>query len=182
MDASTTRYHMKFLSFIALISFCSINIWSQQGQQIEALTLLDPNDRTTKIPYVGEKVLMIVYTDPDVKDVNDPLSNSIKAKNFDPSSYAAIGVANCEETWIPNAAIRMKAKQKAEQFKGSVILLDEDNILQKEWELGDCNEKGVIIIVGKDRHIKYLKKVGTQEESRKITSEVIEIIEQEVKK
>ena len=173
---------MKILSFIALLTLCYANLWSQQGQKVEALTLLDPNDQITKLPYVGEKVLMIVYTDPDVKDVNDPLSNSIKAKKFDTSVYSAIGIANCEETWIPNAAIRMKAKQKAEQFEGSVILLDEDKIVEKAWQLGDCNEKGVVIIIGKDKKIKYIKKIQTEEESRKITSEVITIIEQEVKK
>ncbi len=173
---------MKILSLIALLTLCCANLWSQQGQKVEALTLLDPNDQITKIPYVGEKVLMIVYTDPDVKDINDPLSNSIKQRNFNPSLYSAIGIANCEETWIPNAAIRMKAKQKAEQFEGSVILLDEDRILQKAWQLGDCNEKGVVIIIGKDKKIKYIKKVETKEESRKISSEVITIIEQEVKK
>jgi len=173
---------MKLFSLITFLALLSNLLWGQQGQSVKSLTLIDPNDNPAEIPYIGEKVLMIVYTDPDVKDVNDPLSNSIKAKKFDTSVYSAIGIANCEETWIPNAAIRMKAKQKAEQFEGSVILLDEDKIVEKAWQLGDCNEKGVVIIIGKDKKIKYIKKVETEEESKKITPEVIRIIEQEIKK
>lgn len=152
------------------------------GKNVTTLQLIDPNDKLKFIPSIGEKVVMIVYTDPDVKDVNDPVSNAIKAKNYAKDKYIGVGIANCKDTWIPNAGIRYKARQKEQQFPGSVILLDEKLLLSKTWNLGDCNNSGVIIIIGKDSKVKYLKNVKTQDESKAIIYVVTKIIEEEILK
>ena len=64
----------------------------------------------------------------------------------------------------------MKARQKEKQDRGSVILLDESRVLPTVLGLGDCNEKGVLLIVGKDKVIKFMKKISTEEESQKADS------------
>lgn len=150
------------------------------GKIVGTLKLMDPNNNPKDIPFVGEKVIMILYTDPDVKDVNDPLSDAVKAKNFPKDKYAGIGVANCKDTWIPNAGIRMKSRQKEKQFPGSTIMLDTDRILPKTWGLADCNEAGVLVIVGKDKKIKYVKYIKNQDESKAAIQEVMKIITQEL--
>jgi predicted transcriptional regulator len=155
---------------------------SSSEKAVSAIKLSDPNDNPKDVPWIGEKVLLIFYTDPDVKDVNDNLSNAMKAKGFPQDKYSGIGVANCKETWIPNAGIRMKSRQKEKQFPGSVILLDKDRILQKTLDLGDCNEAGVVIIIGKDRLVKYTKYVKTPEESKAIIPTVIQIVTAELAK
>ena len=142
----------------------------------------DPNNQPKQIPFVGEKVLLIQYTDPDVKDINDKLSDAVKAKKFDEKLYQGIGIANCKDTWIPNMGIRMKARQKEKQYAGSVIMLDEARVLPTTLGLGDCNDKGVLIVVGKDKVIKYMKKITSEKESRNATAEVIGLIEEEMKK
>ncbi len=147
-----------------------------------SLMISDANNQPKQIPYVGEKVLLIQYTDPDVKDINDKLSEAVKAKKFDEKLYQGIGIANCKETWIPNAGIRMKARQKEKQFVGSVIMLDENRVVPTALGLGDCNEVGVILIVGKDKVIKYMKKITSEEESMKVTDEVVNLLEAEIKK
>lgn len=152
------------------------------GKMMTALSISDGNNQPKQIPFIGEKVLLIQYTDPDVKDINDKLSDAVKAKKFDANLYQGIGIANCKDTWIPNAGIRMKARQKEKQFAGSVILLDENYVVSTALGLGDCNEKGVILIVGKDKAIKYMKKITSEEESLNATAEVISILETEIKK
>ncbi|MCK9411838.1 MAG: YtfJ family protein [Prolixibacteraceae bacterium] len=152
------------------------------GKTMTSLMISDPNNQPKQIPYVGEKVLLLQYTDPDVKDVNDKLSDAVKARKFDEKLYQGIGIANCKDTWIPNAGIRMKARQKEKQYAGSVILLDEARVLPTALGLGDCNEKGVLLIVGKDKVIKYMKKISTEEESQKATAEVLGILETEINK
>ena len=152
------------------------------GKTMTALMITDGNNQPKQIPFVGEKVLLIQYTDPDVKDINDKLSDAVKAKKFDAKLYQGIGIANCKDTWIPNAGIRMKARQKEKQYAGSVILLDESHIVPTALGLGDCNGMGVLLIVGKDKVIKYMKKITSEEESNKATEEVIQILEQEIKK
>jgi predicted transcriptional regulator len=174
-----------FYLLLTIVSLSIGNLGFSQSASIKAITainLTDPNDNPKDVPWVGEKVLMLLYTDPDVKDVNDNLSNAVKAKNFPSDQYSGIGIANCKETWIPNAGIRMKSRQKEKQFPGSVILLDKDRILQKTLDLGDCNEAGVIIIIGKDKLIKYTKYVKTPEESKAIIPTVIQIITTELAK
>ena len=162
------------------------NLQAQQtavvGKPLSSLQLVDPNDNPKAIPFVGEKVIAVFYTDPDEKDVNDPLSDALKAKNFSKDKYAGIGIADCKDTWIPDAAIRMKARQKEKQFPGTIILLDTKRELSKAWGLGDCNGLGVVIIIGKDAKIKFIKNVKTQEESKSITSNVLKIIQDELAK
>lgn len=150
------------------------------GKTLTALMISDANNQPKSIPFVGEKVLLIQYTDPDVKDINDKLSDAVKAKKFSDKLYQGIGIANCKDTWIPNAGIRMKARQKEKQFAGSVIMLDEDHIVPKALGLGDCNAMGVILIVGKDKVIKYFKKISSEEESIKATPEVVNLLEAEI--
>jgi len=152
------------------------------GKTMISLMISDANNRPQQIPFIGEKVLLIQYTDPDVKDINDKLSDAVKAKKFDEKRYQGIGIANCKDTWIPNMGIRMKARQKEKQYAGSVIMLDENRILPTNLGLGDCNEKGVLIVVGKDKIIKYLNKIGSEEESLKATEEVIKLLEAEITK
>jgi predicted transcriptional regulator len=176
---------LNLILFIAITVGCnSLKLTGQQliGKSVSTIPLIDPNDKPKNIPSIGEKVVMIVYTDPDVKDVNDPLSNAIKAKNYAKDKYQGIGIANCKDTWIPNAGIRFKARQKEQQFPGSVILLDEKLLLSKTWGFGDCNESGVVIIIGKDSKIKYLKSVKTPEDSKAIIAVVTKIIEEELVK
>jgi predicted transcriptional regulator len=152
------------------------------GKTMSALMISDANNEPKAIPFVGEKVLLIQYTDPDVKDINDKLSDAVKAKKFDAKVYQGMGIANCKDTWIPNAGIRMKARQKEKQFVGSIVVLDEDHILPKALGLGDCNGIGVLIIVGKDKVIKYMKKITSEEESLKATPEVVKLLEEEIRK
>jgi len=171
------------LCFFYLLPFSGIaQTGDVVGKTMTSLMISDPNNQPKQIPFVGEKVLLLQYTDPDVKDVNDKLSDAVKAKKFSDKLYQGIGIANCKDTWIPNMGIRMKARQKEKQYAGSVILLDESRVLPTALGLGDCNEKGVLLIVGKDKVIKYMKKISTEEESQKATAEVISIIEEEMKK
>ncbi|MFW5781526.1 MAG: hypothetical protein ACOCXD_03065, partial [Bacteroidota bacterium] len=119
------KKHFVFTFILTGLLAITFQISAQElkGKTVSTLKVIDPDNNPKDIPYLGEKVVMILYTDPDEKDVNDPLSNAVKAKKFPDAAYQGIGIANCKDTWIPDAAIRMKARQKQEQFPGSVILL-----------------------------------------------------------
>jgi hypothetical protein len=175
-------------SLLCLCSLVPLTVQAQQAsesgaqQTMTSIMITDANNDPKAIPFVGEKVLLIQYTDPDVKDINDELSDAVKAKKFDEKLYKGIGIANCKDTWIPNAGIRMKARQKEKQYAGSVIMLDEKHTIPTALKLGECDEMGVVIIVGKDKVIKYMKKIKTAEESRQVTPEVLAILEEEINK
>ena len=115
----------------------------------------DKND--TKIRGFGQKVLTVIYADMQASDDNDPVADAIKAKDLPKNRYEGIGVANMVDSWVPNWIIRSVIKKKREKYE-STILSDENYALPKSWNLGDCNDVSVVIVVGKDRKIKYIKK------------------------
>ncbi|MBF0227783.1 MAG: hypothetical protein HQK76_20230 [Desulfobacterales bacterium] len=144
------------------------------GDTVENINLKDAEDKPSQIPFFGEKVLSIIYADPEASDMNDPLADALKAKNFDIEKYKGIGIANMKDTWKPNSIIRMVVRKKIEKYK-STILTDPDRTFPKQWSLGDCDDVSVVVIIGKDKKVKYLKK---GEVTKDEIPNVISLIEQ----
>jgi predicted transcriptional regulator len=152
------------------------------GKTISNVKIKTPDDKVSNIPFLGEKVLLVLYTDPDVKDVNDPLSDAVREKHFPKEKYVGIGIANCEDTWLPNSMIRYAGRQKQSKYPSSVILVDDDKIVSKAWDLGNCDETGFVLIIGKDAKVKFAKAIKNQAESKAITTSVINMLASEIEK
>ena len=175
----------KKLSMICLLLLVASSITAWQvniGKTVSNVKIKTPDDKASPIPFWGQKVMVVFYTDPDVKDVNDPLSDAIKAKNFPKEKYAGIGIANCKDTWLPNSMIRYAGRQKQSKYPSSVILVDDDHVASKAWSLGDCDEVGYVLVIGVDMKIKYAKAIKNQAESKAIITTVTEILESEIAK
>jgi predicted transcriptional regulator len=130
----------------------------QVGATIENVTIQDANKQPTQIPNLGKKVLLLLYTDPDVADQNDPFGDQAKASNLDQTYFQSIGIANLEDAPAkPNWIIRVIMRGKIKKYDVT-ILADPDRSLVKAWDLGDCNNKSVVLLVGKDKKLKYFKK------------------------
>lgn len=157
-----------------------IVVQAQVGRVLSSVKLMDVNNHSSVIPYLGKKVFTLLYIDPDVYDLNDPLSKALKAKRFSKEKYGAVGVVNATDTWIPMSAIQGRLRQKMGSRSGSVILFDKDKTLSKTWALGKCNDAAVIMVVGKDSKVKYQKTIKTQEECKAVAASVLKIIEQEI--
>jgi hypothetical protein len=126
------------------------------GQTLKAVDLLDANDAPAKIPDFGAKLIAVFYNDADEADMNDPLADAIKAKNFPEALYRGIGVANLKDSKAPNFLIRKIIRGKIEKYK-TTILTDADRTLAREWSLGDCNNNSVFILIGKDKTVKHIQ-------------------------
>lgn len=177
-----TKFHISTL-FIILIT--GISLYALQvniGKTVSNVKIKTPDDKASNIPFLGEKVLLVLYTDPDVKDVNDPLSDAVREKHFPKEKYVGIGIANCEDTWLPNSMIRYAGRQKQSKYPSSVILVDDDKTVSKSWDLGNCDETGFVLIIGKDSKVKFAKAVKSQAESKAIIASVINLLESEISK
>lgn len=152
------------------------------GNTVNNVKLKNTLDKEMELPFFGEKVLSVFYNDPDSKDVNDPLSDALKAHKFPKEKYAGIGIANCADTWLPNSLIRRGANEKQLKYPGAIILIDDAKILSKSWNLGDCDDNSCILVIGKDHKIKYISHVKNQEDSKAIIQNVIKVVEAEVAK
>jgi predicted transcriptional regulator len=142
-------------STILLASSAALAI--RVGDVVGPVAVRDANDHPTSITELGTKVIVLFYTDPDVKDQNEPFRELLKSKNFNPAQLRGMGVVNMKDTWKPDFAIRAAVRDKLKKFPDAVILTDPDRALQKAWSLGDCDDKDVVIIIGKDRKVAYFK-------------------------
>lgn len=127
------------------------------GEQLKNPVVRDANDKPATLPGFGSKVLAIFYTDPDVSDQNDPFADKLKAANLDEKVYKGIGIANMKDTWLPNSVIRSIVRRKIEKYDAT-ILTDPERLLTASWNLGDCNEKSVVLIIDKQGRLQYIKK------------------------
>jgi Bacterial protein of unknown function (YtfJ_HI0045) len=126
------------------------------GQQLSNLQIRDANDNPATIPDFGTHVIGLFYSDSGASDLGDPLADTIKARNYSKNVYRGLGVANMKDSAEPNFIIRSIIRGKIEKYK-STILTDVDLTIPRAWDLGDCKNKSVFVLIGKDRKIKYLK-------------------------
>ena len=102
---------------------------------------------------VSEKVIVLFYVDPDESEMNNHVSDALKAENYPKEKYGSIGMANMAATWLPNFAINMKLKSKQEKHKETIYVKDLDKTLVKKWGLSDDNSD--VIVFGKDGRVLY---------------------------
>jgi len=156
----TTRFvsvYTFLLGGLAAVMFVPVTAMAiKPGDLVTSPELRDANDAPSTLPDLGNKVLAIFYTDADVADLNDPLADAIKAKAFDEAFYRGLGVANLADSKAPNFLIRKIIRGKIEKYK-STILTDPDRVLPAAWELGDCNNTSVFVLIGKDKRVKRIQ-------------------------
>lgn len=140
---------------IILAGFLAANALSV-GQELSNVNIRDANNQPATIPEFGSKIITIIYCDTDTSDLADPMSDALKAKGFPRTKSVGTGIANLKDSPVPNWVIRKIVQRKIEKYH-EVILTDLDNTVAKSWGLGDCNNKSVFIILGKDKKIKYTK-------------------------
>ena len=102
---------------------------------------------------VSGKVIVLFYVDPDESELNNHVSDALKAENFPKEKYGSIGMANMAATWLPNFAINMKLKSKQEKHKTTVYVKDLDKTLVNKWGLSDDNSD--VVVFGKDGRVLY---------------------------
>ncbi len=164
------------LAGLALLALSTPAHALKVGDSVKSIKVKDAQDNPARMPDVGKKVLTIFYTDPDVKDQNEPFRDMLKAAKLDKSKYRGYGVVNLKDTWKPNFIIRRVIRSKIKKFK-STILTDPSRELKNKWRLGDCNEKDVVIVVGTDKKVKYIKmgkmSVGEQKKTLALLKKLI---------
>ena len=102
---------------------------------------------------ISGKVMVLFYVDPDEADLNNHVSDALKAENFPLDKYGSLGVANMGATWLPNFAINIKLKSKQEKHKATIYVKDLEKTFVKLWGLNDDDSD--IILFGKDGKVLY---------------------------
>ncbi len=133
----------------------SVNAAPAIGTTVSNPLIRDAKDKPSYIPGIGTHVVGIFYSDTEAADIGDPLADLLKAKNYGKDVYSGVGIANLKDSPAPNFIIRSIIQGKIEKYK-SVILTDIDLTLPNAWGLGNCNDKSVFVLIGKDKKVKYI--------------------------
>ena len=84
------------------------------------------------------------------------------------------GVMNLKDApMVPNGMARNMAKKRTAK-NGALVLADQDRILSTAWELGDCNNQFVLMIVSKEGELVFLRKGVLSEQDKADFYETIE--------
>jgi predicted transcriptional regulator len=169
---------------IAIISISTaLAMAAAVGQIVSTVQIMDAYKKPVSIPNIGAKVVAVFYNDYEGADVNDPCADVLKNARLDEKTFYSCGIANLKDNpmWLADGIVRLVVKGKVEKYKTD-IFLDKNHALKNAWNLGDCNNGSVTIVIGRDRKIKYLQKVTTREESTAIAPSVLALIKAEMKK
>ena len=119
-----------------------------------------------RLPWWGEKNLIIFYVDPEVPRQNHDFITYIEetARLAGPN-IEGFGIVNLKDAVYPNAFVRNLAATRTAR-NGATILCDPDHYISSAWRLGDCDNKFVIMLVNKAGELVYVHKGEMSEEEQ----------------
>ena len=119
---------------IALAAVCTCG--SLQAQQlprkVRNVELQDLDGKKTKMPWWGEKNLLIFYVDPDKAKQNHDFTVELETNHrASGPNIEGFGIINLKDSWypVPNSTVRAMAKKRTAK-NGATILCDPDRWLR----------------------------------------------------
>lgn len=128
-------------------------------RKVPNVEVLDLEGNPTKLPHWGEKNLMIFYVDPDRHKQNQEFTEEMEANHrAEGENLFGFGVMNLKDApMVPNGMARSMARKRTAK-NGATVLADQQHILRDAWDLGDCNNQFVLMIVSKEGELVFLRK------------------------
>ena len=128
-------------------------------RKVSNVEVLDLNGNPAKLPYWGEKNLLIFYIDPDRPKQNNDFTVDMEEHNrVSGDNLVGFGIMNLKDApLIPNGVARSMARKRTEG-NGATVLADQESILRDAWGLGDCNNKFVLLLVSKEGDLVFMRK------------------------
>lgn len=168
------------LQTIILLAACALPVSAARAQEglprkVENVKLLDLEGNAAKLPYFGEKNLMIFYVDPDRHKQNEDFTIELEQNHrADSENIYGFGVMNLKDApMIPNGMARNMARKRTEK-NGATVLADQERMLSTAWGLGDCNNKFVLMFVNKEGELVFLRKGELSEADKQAFYKVLD--------
>lgn len=161
----------KFVLTLILLTLIGGRLMAQTEQlplphPVSDIELIDGKKVPMTFPYWGEKNLLIFYVDPDVATQNHDFTVEMEEnKRAAGNSIYGFGILNLKDTWLPNGIVRRLAYNRTKK-NGALIMADEHSLVRDTWNLGDINNKFVLMIVSKECELVYMHKGEFSEEEK----------------
>ncbi|MEG2276858.1 MAG: YtfJ family protein [Odoribacter sp.] len=143
-------------SLLTVASF-SVDLFGQVGEKVTSVSLLNMNNQTVRLPFLGEKNLLIFYVDPGRPRQNKSFRDYFKTHPIDSPEIDSYGIINlAAASLIPNSLIRKMAMKEVKGTSGR-IYFDPDEVLYNAWKLKGADNNFAVIFVNKNQVIEFYK-------------------------
>ncbi|MEG1623209.1 MAG: YtfJ family protein [Alistipes sp.] len=152
---------IKVMMAATLALLCSATtICAQETlHKVSNVEVLNLDGNPTKLPYWGEKNLLIFYVDPDRHKQNQDFTEELEVNHrASGQNLFCFGVINLKDApLMPNGIVRSVARKRTATNHGTV-LADQQYTLRDAWKLGDCNNQFVLLLVSKEGNLVFMRK------------------------
>lgn len=153
---------MKFKALLLIIAAAMTFSLTAEAQslprKVRNVELQDLDTKKARLPWWGEKNLLIFYVDPEVPKQNHEFISYIEETGrVQGPNIEGFGIVNLKDAVYPNSVVRKIADARTAKNKAT-ILCDPDHWISSAWRLGDCNNCFVIMIVSKEGELVYVHK------------------------
>ena len=162
---------------VGLIFLSALVAWALEVGQIAPRVVLEGKDggRVDGTPFdtfrLQGKVIFLVYSDPDKRNLNEAFFQKVKKRHFDRSRYASVAIVNMAATWMPNFVLSAILKKKQKEFPDTIYVKDKRKIFVKQWGLADEDQN--IVVLDKDGKVLFVKSGKlTPKEQEEVLNEI----------
>ena len=135
-------------------------------RKVRNVEVQDLDAKKARLPWWGEKNLLIFYVDPEVpKQNHDFITYIEETGRVAGPNIEGFGIVNLKDAVYPNNVVRKIADARTAK-NGATILCDPDHYISSAWRLGDCNNMFVIMLVNKAGELVYVHKGEMSEEEQ----------------
>ena len=135
-------------------------------RKVRNIEVQDLDTKKARLPWWGEKNLLIFYVDPEVpKQNHDFITYIEETGRVQGPNIEGFGIVNLKDAVYPNNVVRKIADARTAK-NGATILCDPDHYVSSAWRLGDCNNMFVIMLVNKAGELVYVHKGEMDEKAQ----------------
>ena len=137
----------------------AVSAQSSLPRKVSDVTLLDLNGAPPQLPYWGEKNLLIYYIETDLHtQIEDITTDMEENHRVEGENLFGFGVMNLKDApMLPKGKARNMARKRTAS-NGATVLADQNNTLRDAWQLGDCNNMIVLLLVSKEGDLEFMRK------------------------
>jgi hypothetical protein len=129
-------------------------------RKVRNVEMQDLDGKKARLPWWGEKNLILFYVDPDKAKQNHEFTVYIEeTKRLVGPNIEGFGIINLKDSWypVPDSVVRQIAEARTAK-NGATILCDPDHWLSSAWRLGECNDFFVTMLITKQGELVYIHK------------------------
>ena len=154
------------LTALAALCFTLTTEAQSLPRKVRNVEVQDLDSKKARLPWWGEKNLLIFYVDPEVpKQNHDFITYIEETGRVQGPNIEGFGIVNLKDAVYPNSLVRKIADARTAK-NGATILCDPDHYISSAWRLGECDNMFVIMLVNKAGELVYVHKGEMSEEEQ----------------